>query len=92
MAESWLRRWLFRGSLALAAGMVILLAAAPWLGGDAAGSTPARLIALFGHDTTLRRTCMAAAVGLVVTAFVFFQPVGRPARPPRRPPSDVAGA
>jgi hypothetical protein len=92
MAEAWLRRWLFRSSLALAAGMVVLLAAAPWLGGDAAGSTLARLMALFGHDTTLRRTCLAAAVGLAVTACVFFQPVGRPARPPRRPPSDVAGA
>jgi hypothetical protein len=92
MAEAWLRRWLFRGSLALAAGLVVLLVVAPWLGGDAAGNTLARLVALFGHDTTLRRTCLAAAVGLAVTACVFFQPVGRPARPPRRPPSDVAGA
>jgi hypothetical protein len=92
MAEAWLRRWLFRGSLGLAAGMVVLVAVAPWLGGDAAGGTTARLMALLGYDTTLRRTCLAAAVGLAVTACVFFQPVGRPARPPRRPPSDVAGA
>jgi hypothetical protein len=85
MAEAWLRRWLFRCTLALAAGLAGLVAAAPWLGGDAAGGRAARLLALFGHDVTLRRTGLACAAGLAVTACVFFQPAGRT-------PSDVSGA
>jgi hypothetical protein len=92
MAEAWLRRWLFWGSLAVAGGLAVFLVIAPWLGGDPAGGPLARLVALFGHDTTLRQTSLASAVGLAVTARVFFQPAGRPSRPSRRPPSDVTGA
>ena len=92
MAEAWLRRWLFRGSQVLAAGLVALIVAAPWLGGDPNGNARARLVALFAHDTTLRRTGLAGAAGLAVTAWIFFQPAGRPVRPSRRPPSDSSGA
>jgi hypothetical protein len=92
MAEAWLRRWLFRGSLAVAAGLAGLVIVAPWLGGDPNGSAAARLLALFGHDTTLRRTGLACAAGLAVTARVFFQPAAGPPRPSRRPPSDGTAA
>jgi hypothetical protein len=92
MAEAWLRRWLYRCTLALAAGLALLVVVAPWLGGDGSGGVADRLLALFGHDTTLRRVGLASAAGLAVTARVFFQTPPRPARPPRRPPSDVTGA
>ena len=52
---------------------------------DAAG----RLVALFARDVVVRRTALAAAVGLVATAFVFFRPPY--VRPPRAP-TDVIGA
>jgi hypothetical protein len=92
MAEAWLRRWLYRCTLALSAGLVVAVVVAPWLGGDESGGVAARLLALFGHDATLRRTGLACAAGLAVTAQVFFRPPPRPARPTQRPPSDVAGA
>jgi hypothetical protein len=92
MAEAWLRRWLFRFILALAAGLAVLVAIAPWLGGDKTGGPLARLLALFGHDSTVRRTSLAGAAGLAVTAVIFFQPSGRSTRPSRRPPSDATGA
>jgi hypothetical protein len=87
MGDAWLRRWLFRGFLAVAAGLVGLLIVAPWLDTDTPEGIPARLVGLFGHDKALRRTCLAAAVGLAVTARVFFQTAGRPPRLPRRPRS-----
>jgi hypothetical protein len=90
MGEAWLRRWLFRCSLAVAATLIALIVIAPWLGGD--DSLFGRLLHLFGHDLTVRRTGLAGAAGLGVTALVFFQPAGRPAHPPDRPPADVTGA
>ena len=92
MAEAWLRRWLFRCSLMFAAVLAALVVVAPWLAGDSAAPAPSRLLTLFGHDATLRRTALAGAAGLAVTAFIFFQPAGRVARPPRRPPAEGTGA
>jgi hypothetical protein len=34
---------------------------------------PNRVVALFAHDITLRRTALASALGLAVTACVFFR-------------------
>ncbi len=87
MGEAWLRRWLFRGTLGLAAALAGLVAIAPWLGGGTS-----RFVTLFGHDATLRRTALAGAAGLAATAWIFFQPAGRVARPPRRPPADGSDA
>jgi hypothetical protein len=92
MGETWLRRWLFRCSLALAASLAAFIAIAPWLGVDPAPGLLGKLIALFGHDRTLRQAGLASAAGLAVTARVFFQPTGRPSRAPRRPPSDARNA
>jgi hypothetical protein len=84
MADAWLRRWLSRCSLGLAAGLVVLVLVAPWLGTDKRGGTLSKLLTLFGHDVTVRRTGLATAAGLAVTARVFFRPEERPPRPPRR--------
>jgi hypothetical protein len=59
-----------------------------------------RIIALFARDAMVRRTTLASAVGLLVSAWIFFQPSrGRGydvaeggSAPPRRPRSRVAGA
>ena len=58
-------------------------------GGPPAGDLASRALALFAHDTTLRRTALASAAGLVATAFVFFRP---PYGRPPRAPTDVIGA
>jgi hypothetical protein len=92
MAETWLRRWLFRVSLMVAAGLCVLIAVAPWLGGDEGGGPTAKLLSLLGRDVTLRRTCLASAAGLAVTARIFFYSAGVPSRPTRRSRSDMTGA
>jgi hypothetical protein len=89
--DAWLRRWLFRGCLTLAAVLVGLVVVAPFLSGDPNGGILTRILALFGHDTTLRRTGLASAAGLAVTARVFFQPAAQAARPGGKPLSDRPG-
>jgi hypothetical protein len=54
-----------------------------------------RLVAVFAHDRAVRRIALAGAVGLLVTAFVFFRvPLRRRRRrgPPGPPWHDVVGA
>jgi hypothetical protein len=84
-----LPRFLFRLACATAAMLFLLVLAAPWL--DTGDGAPG-LLALFAYDATVRRTTLASAVGLLVTACVFFRPPGQVPPPRRRPPSDVAGA
>lgn len=84
----------------LAAGMslvlILFVIISPVLHGRLAeGNRWSRLLAVFAQDPTLRRTASAGAIGLLVTACVFFrQPASGPhARPKqRRPPQDMAGA
>jgi hypothetical protein len=86
----WLSRILFGLAGTAAALLVTAVVAAPWLdAGEAAPRGWGRLVALFARDPALRRTSLASAAGLVVTACVFFQP---PSGPPRRPRSPLAGA
>jgi hypothetical protein len=89
-------RSLFRLVCGLALLLVLLVLAAPLLDdGDAGVGGWRRLVFLFAHDVTLRRTSLASAIGMLVTACVFFQPaVDNSAQvpPPRKRRSDVAGA
>jgi hypothetical protein len=90
----WRRRlpgFLFVGCLVLAAGLVLLVLAAPALdkGGDWPAEPLPRAVALFARDVTLRRTALGSAAGLVATALVFFRP--QRTRPPHSP-TDVVGA
>jgi hypothetical protein len=81
-AGRWLGRWLFRGTCGLAGLLVLAVVLAPWLEGWAAAGEPsaawARVLTLFAHDSAVRRTTLASAAALVVTAFVFFLPPRRP--------------
>jgi hypothetical protein len=97
--RTWLPRLLFRLTLGLAITLVALLLLAPWLdSGEAQPQGGWRLVALFAHDVPVRRTVLVGAVGLIVTACVFFRPAApsrlAPRKPPRLPPppTNVVGA
>jgi hypothetical protein len=99
-SSPWLPRWLFRLTLLVAMGLVGLVLVAPMCDDEPGrpNSDWARLLALFAHDLAVRQSALASAVGLYVTAFVFFRPLGksRPASPRQpklpRPPVNVVGA
>ena len=71
---------------AVSLGMLGLLLAAPWL------DTSSRLLGLFAADAVVRRTTFASALGMLVTARVFFRapPPDEPKR--KRPRQDAVGA
>ncbi|MBI3821249.1 MAG: hypothetical protein HY289_01050 [Planctomycetes bacterium] len=66
--DYWLPWMLFTASLLAAAVFVLLVSAAPQCPFAIPG------IELFADDPVVRRSSIAAAIGLVVTAFVFFRP------------------
>jgi hypothetical protein len=95
-----LSSFFFRLTLALSAGLILLVLLAP-LGDNGRADGPGwqRLAALFARDPAVRRTAIASAIGLAVTGCIFFRvpPPGRPSpraprqpRPPQSPP--VVGA
>jgi hypothetical protein len=76
--------WLVVGAALALLGLVLL---APLLGAHS------RLLGLFAGDATLRRTAVASALGLLVTASVFFRaPPGAPPRRKRPRPPGPPGA
>jgi hypothetical protein len=84
--------------LTLSVLLIVLVIVAPLAdNGEAQPAGWARLLALFARDAAIRRTTIASALGLIVTACVFFRPRLRPAprkrkRTPAPPPPSVAGA
>jgi hypothetical protein len=94
----WLLFWL---TLAVAAGLFLLVFAAPLMdNGQPRPRGWSRWVAVFARDGVLRRTALASGLCLVVTACVFFRPPGRlrtgytrhPRSPKTPPPGDIAGA
>lgn len=85
--DVWLPRACFVLALGAAAGLVALVVIAPWV------ESERPLWTLYAHDVTVRRTSLFAALGLLVTAFVFFRPK-RPSQPEARDDAarKVAGA
>jgi hypothetical protein len=81
MHFAWLPRLLFVITMALALllGTTVLVAPLAVRFGFASEE---RVVQLFAKDATLRRTSLASACGLAVTAWVFF----RPPRTPRKTP------
>jgi hypothetical protein len=81
MPRTWLARWLFRLTCGLAGLLVLAVVGAPWVEGWL-GNTAGwgRVLRLFAEDVAVRRTSLASALGLVVTAFVFFRPPAGRAR------------
>jgi hypothetical protein len=90
LRDYWLPMMLFTGALVLAIVLIALVVAMP-LAIDHVPALP--LLDLFAADATVRRTAMAGAVGLLVTAFVFFRPRGGRKPSNSKPPQDtMAGA
>ena len=72
LRDYWLPLMLFGGVLLIAILLLGLVAAAPYMI-DAIPEARA-VLKLFANDATVRRTSIAGAIGLIVTAFVFFRP------------------
>jgi hypothetical protein len=96
--SAWLPRWLFRLSVALSVILTLLVVFSSLFDHEV---TPlrgwGRVLTIFAHDATLRRTALASALGLLVTACVFFRSAATPRRAPPRnrklpPPPNIAGA
>jgi hypothetical protein len=90
---------LFWLTLAVSAALILLVLLSPLL--DNEQEKPrgrAQVVAVFARDPALRRTALASALCLAVTAWVFFRTPGsrlgrRTPRPPRPlPPGPIAGA
>jgi ABC-type uncharacterized transport system permease subunit len=90
LRDFWLPRFLYFSTLLLAAALAGVVLAAPFLSVD---KQPG-LLSLFAGDVIVRRTALASAVGLAVTAYVFFRPGGVLffKKTDKRPPSPMAGA
>jgi hypothetical protein len=99
--RSWLPLLLFWLTLAVSAALFLLVIVAPLL--DNGAERPqggSQWLALFARDKVLRRTTLASAACLVVTAFVFFRSPGTSRPAGRRssrsskhpPPTSMAGA
>ncbi len=94
---TWLPRLLFRLTMLLATVLLGLLCLAPFIDpGTVLPRGGARVLDLFARDPVLRRTTMASALGLYVTAWVFFRPGARAGTPrrskPPAPPTTIVGA
>jgi hypothetical protein len=86
----WLPRVFFAVTLVTAAVLSLLVAVSPWLPDDVAAFP---LLELFAQDRTVRRTALACAGALAVTAFVFFRPARRKKASRDEPsPGNMAGA
>lgn len=83
--------FLFVTTLLAAAALVTAAVGGPWV--LAQSSEPSDLLLLFGRDMTVRRTAFASALGLMVTAFVFFRPgLLKKKKPLKEAPVDMTGA
>jgi hypothetical protein len=95
-SSTWLPRCLFRLSWALAVLLLLTVLVAPGLDRRVDTQGAGRVLRVFARDTTLRRTTVASALGLMVTACIFFRSPSAPRRVPaqqsKMPPPNVAGA
>jgi hypothetical protein len=91
--DTWLPRLLFLLTVALALGLLGGVLLSPWLDeSNESANGWERLVAVFAQDAVVRRTAVVSAVGLIVTACVFFRPWPRATDRPRNPPDNVVGA
>ncbi len=70
--DYWLPMMLFTAAMFCGVGLLLFVVAAPLLN----EYTPVRhaLLQLFADDATVRRSSIAGAIGVIVTAFIFFRP------------------
>jgi hypothetical protein len=92
--EVWLPRCCFVLTAALALGLVLAVVLAPWFEEmECQAEGWAAILGLFARDAVVRRTALVSAVGLLVTAVVFFRPNPPPPEDtPKKRPEHLAGA
>jgi hypothetical protein len=93
LRDYWLPLMLFVGAILLALALLVIVTALPFVIDDL--PLEHSLLKTFAEDATVRRTSIAGAIGLIVTACVFFRPnrsvLARSA--PKKPANDtMAGA
>jgi len=77
--SSWISLTLYWLGHVAAGAILVGVLVAPWLDGKiAAGGFWERAVAAFATDAVLRRTALASALGLLVTARVFFRSASAP--------------
>ena len=90
LRDYWLPLMLFAAALFVAVVLLALAIAMPFAI-EYLPSVP--LLQLFAEDATVQRSSIAGAIGLIVTAFVFFRPGASRKPSTKKPPHDtVAGA
>ena len=91
LRDVWLPRCCFVLTLGSALVLAVAVLISPWIAG---GESEHPILSLFAHDSTVRRTSIASALGLAATAFIFFRPVGwfRKSDAKSDAPSNIAGA
>lgn len=88
--DNW-QPWLFAAAWLIAGMLGGLVIVTPFLTpGDT--SLGGRLLGLFATDVTVRRTALASAIGLVVTACVFFRPSPLDKKKKVKQPPPMVGA
>jgi succinate-acetate transporter protein len=94
LRDYWLPLMLFCGIMFVAIVLLALVTAMPFVIEDLPVTHP--LLQMIAEDATVRRTAIAGAIGLVVTACVFFRPnaavLARQASAKKPPPDTMAGA
>jgi hypothetical protein len=80
-------RFLFLVTVLLAVVLAALVVVAPWLDVESVPPGWERFFAVFAGDALVRRTALASAAGLLVTAFVFFRRRRIPQEPGASPPA-----
>ena len=94
LRDYWLPLMLFVGTLLVAVLLLAIVLVTPFVVEHLPFSH--RLLTLFLHDATVRRTSLAGALGLIVTAFVFFRPnasvLSRKSSSRKSPHDTMAGA
>jgi len=73
LRDVWLPGCCFVLTLGSALVLTVAVIISPWVAG---GESEYPILSLFGHDSTVRRTSIASALGLAATAFIFFRPAG----------------
>ena len=94
MSESgsnWLPGLLFFTTVLMSVGLMAVVVLGPFLVERMV--QPPVVLLLFGFDMTVRRTAIAGALGLIVTAFVFFLPAFlKKKKAPKETPINMTGA
>jgi len=89
---TWLPRLLFWLVCLTALSLAGLVAFAPWLKDLPSGEGARPTLRLFAEDAALRKTALASALGLLVTACVFFRQPPEEAEKGPIPPPPAMGA